>query len=220
MGVNPHGICTWGDDAQCSDCDLKHRLFCRWERRHLVGFLSIMLTAFAAGFVGMYITGRVIGSHLYLYAFVAFLLVFFNVVETWILCRHCPYYARSGRTLHCLANHGCLKLWRYEPKPATALERNAMRASFALFFGYPFVVSVYGLWRYSLVPAASGLSFIAYAGLIIVILVAEVSTFMNLRLYFCPHCVNFSCPLNRTPEDVKGAYIDRNPVLREAWAGR
>gem|GEM_PF-4385096 len=35
MGVNPHGLCTWDYDTQCSDCELKHRLFCRWERRHL-----------------------------------------------------------------------------------------------------------------------------------------------------------------------------------------
>lgn len=41
--------------------------------------------------------------------------------------------------------------------------------------------------------------------------------FGHLILAVCPHCVNFSCPLNRVPRRVVDAYLARNPVMREAW---
>jgi len=29
--------------------------------------------------------------------------------------------------------------------------------------------------------------------------------------------VNFSCPLNNIPENVRKAYLEKNPVMGEAW---
>jgi hypothetical protein len=35
--------------------------------------------------------------------------------------------------------------------------------------------------------------------------------------YFCSKCVNFSCPLNHVPKSMVDEYLERNPVMKEAW---
>ena len=44
-------------------------------------------------------------------------------IEIRVLCSHCPYYAEEGRILHCLANHGTIKLWKYHPEPMRFWEK-------------------------------------------------------------------------------------------------
>jgi hypothetical protein len=214
MGVNPHGLCTWEPESGCEGCDLEKELYCRWRRRHLNGFFSIMAPAITSAAVGLLLAGTILGSQLYIILYGGFMLLFFNVIETWLLCRHCPYYARSGKTLHCLANHGCLKLWKYNPAPMNGLERNTMRFFFALFFTYPELVQGYGLLQ---MEATWDLAYTAYMGLLIVTAVSSGAAYILLRKYFCSHCVNFSCPLNRVPQETVKRYLDRNPVMREAW---
>jgi len=34
---------------------------------------------------------------------------------------------------------------------------------------------------------------------------------------FCKKCVNFSCPMNKTPENLQKAYFDQNENMRKAW---
>jgi hypothetical protein len=41
--------------------------------------------------------------------------------------------------------------------------------------------------------------------------------FWTLREYTCSRCVNFSCPLNSVPREIVDAYLERNPVMRQAW---
>jgi hypothetical protein len=38
-----------------------------------------------------------------------------------------------------------------------------------------------------------------------------------IRHDFCSRCVNFSCPLNSVPKHIVDAYLEQNPVMREAW---
>jgi hypothetical protein len=40
-----------------------------------------------------------------------------------------------------------------------------------------------------------------------------VGFFVFLRLHMCRRCVNLSCPLNNVPDDLKAAYLERNPHL-------
>jgi hypothetical protein len=44
-----------------------------------------------------------------------------------------------------------------------------------------------------------------------------VAFFYLLRRFFCPRCVNFSCPLNMASSESVGEYLQRNPAMREAW---
>ena len=32
-------------------------------------------------------------------------------------CSHCPYWAEEGNVLHCHANYGVFKIWKFNPKP-------------------------------------------------------------------------------------------------------
>jgi hypothetical protein len=128
-------------------------------------------------------------------------LIFFEVWEIRILCRHCPYYAERGRTLHCIANYGSLKAWPYRPAPMNRSEKAQLWVGFAILGGYPFPFLVLGgqvLWA-------------------IVALWGLVMFFWALREYTCSQCVNFSCPLNSVPREIVDAYLARNPVMRAAW---
>jgi len=214
MSHNPHGLCTWNEEGDCGDCELEGKLYCRWRSSHLAGFFSIMIGALSIGAVGLYLTGLIIGNQFPLISYFGFMIIFFNVIETWLLCRHCPYYARSGRTLHCLANHGCIKLWDYNPSPMSGREKNAMRLFFTLFFTYPLIVQLYGITQ---LPATWDFSYIAYLGVFIAGVFSTIGAYMNLRKYFCAHCINFSCPLNKVPEEIIEQYLDKNPVMKAAW---
>jgi len=35
--------------------------------------------------------------------------------------------------------------------------------------------------------------------------------------YTSKKCVNFSCPLNRVPKNIKDDFLIRNPIIKEAW---
>jgi len=98
-----------------------------------------MIGALSIAAVELYLTGLIIENQFHLIAYIGFMFFFFNIIETWLLCRHCPYYARS------LANHGCIKLWDYNPAPMSGREKNAMRFFFTLFFTYPLIIQTYGI---------------------------------------------------------------------------
>jgi len=33
----------------------------------------------------------------------------------------------------------------------------------------------------------------------------------------CKRCPNFSCAMNKTPDDVRLAFLAKNPTMAEAW---
>ena len=196
-GNNPHDICTWRPKAACDECSLADHLKCRFQRRHLLHFLGMF-----AGFALPAVIGVIRGGYgWYLLGWAAFWLVFFELWEIRILCSHCPYYAERGRTLHCIANYGSLKAWKYRPGPMSRSEKVQLWIGFAILGGYPFPFMLLGgqyLWA-------------------VVALWALVLFFWTLRAYTCSQCVNFSCPLNTVPPEIVEAYLERNPVMRQAW---
>jgi hypothetical protein len=48
-------------------------------------------------------------------------------------------------------------------------------------------------------------------------LVSAASFGYLLYREICSRCVNFSCPLNNVPDEVREAYLENNPVMGEAW---
>jgi len=157
-----------------------------------------MFLAFALpAFIGVILSGY----GWYLLGWVAFWLVFFEFWEIRILCSHCPYYAERGATLHCIANYGSLKLWNYRPEPMSTFEKVQLWIGFSILGGYPFPFMILGgqyLWA-------------------VVALWGSAMFFWTLRRYTCSQCVNFSCPLNCVSKEIVDAYLERNPVMREAW---
>lgn len=96
-------------------------LNCRHDWGDLITFALLSMTGFLPAGLGRYAAGY--GWWL---AGGGFALCFFNVWETMILCSHCPFYARKGKTLACLANHGCIKLWKYNPAPMSCFEKRSV----------------------------------------------------------------------------------------------
>jgi hypothetical protein len=62
--------------------------------------------------------------------------------------------------------------------------------------------------------------YIALLGLIGIVaanIITTLSFASTLKTFYCPSCVNFSCPLNKVPKPVIDAYLKKNNVMREAW---
>lgn len=195
--VNPHDLCTWKEQSECSDCTIRGRVKCRHSWSDLIGFVLLTMTGFLPAGMGMYVAGY----GWWIVAWVAFALFFFNVWETKILCSHCPYYAREGKTLVCLANHGCLKLWEYNPAPLSRFEKAQFLFAAAVLVGWPFPFLVIGgQWM-----------------LLTLALVGMAASVVNMQRNVCSQCVNFSCPANRVSKGVVDSYLVRNPVMLDAW---
>lgn len=212
---NTFDLCTWDDGADCDACGLRAKLHCRWDAGVLARFL-VPASAFSlvAAF-GVGLASYATRAWAMLAAYLAFFVVFFLFVEIRVLCSHCPYYGRDGFTLRCLANHGAPKFWRFRPQAMTRLERAVLILGFAFFGGFPLVAQAYGIWYLAAHGSGAGPATVpAAAGAAAATLVALLAFAAVLTSYFCPRCVNFSCPLNRVPGAVREKYRARNPVLR------
>jgi hypothetical protein len=76
----------------------------------------------------------------------------------------------------------------------------------------------YGLWFMASQYAAHGLiSLLGLVGIMVGSLATSISFASTLKRFYCPKCVNFSCPLNAVPKPHIDAYLKRNEVMRKAW---
>ena len=194
---NPYTICMWQPLSECENCSLYNRLKCRFNPQDLYHFVALFLS-----FVFPSLIGMVKAEYTwYILGWIGFWLFFFEFWEIRILCSHCPYYAEKSSTLHCIANYGSLKVWKFNPGPITTSEKVQLFTGFIILGGYPFPFLVWG--------SQFILAFLALWALIIF--------FWTLRKYTCSACVNFSCVLNTVSDDVVELYLDKNPVIKKAW---
>jgi hypothetical protein len=137
-------------------------------------------------------------------------------LEIRILCSHCPFYADEGPVLKCQALAGSPKLWRYRPGPLSGLEKVVLLGMFTFLVLFPISVQAYGVWA----AAARSLGTFAVVGMVGVTLGTTLAAlqFTYILVHdFCSSCVNFACPLNRSPKTVVYAFLRKNPVELEAW---
>lgn len=176
---------------------MKGRLLCRFDRNDMLHFFMIILP-----YAAVVISGAIrAGYGIYLLLWLTYSLSFFFIWEAYILCRHCPFWAEPGRVLHCHANYGVIKIWKYQPGPMSRSERIQFILGALIWIGFPFPLLLLG--REYL------LSFIG--------LCAAISAVYLLKKNVCSRCVNFSCPLNNVPKPLVDAYLRRNPQMRSAW---
>jgi len=216
--INPYQICTWDEEADCVTCENKGRLNCKWDASVLTVFLLSVIPFVLVAIFGIVMVGIITGLWWPLVAYLGFWVFFFVLIEIRVLCSHCPYYARSGRILHCLANHGIVKLWHYHPEPMNRFEKISLIVGFVIFASFPIIVQTYGIFRIASYYIAYGdlllLGMIGITGATIACIAAFCTVLWTL---ICPRCVNFSCPLNRVEKNKVDAYLCRNPVMLEAW---
>jgi len=217
-GKNPFNICTLADRSNCANCGIQDKLACRWDRKILSGFHAIAFPPTIMAIVGIVFVGFLTGVWWLLIAYLVYLLVMFGVFDR-SLCSHCPYYAEKSKVLHCLGNHGSLKLWRYHPEPMSKFERFMTRFLIAtIFFVVPISIMGYGIWFLYLKYAEYGLiALLGLTGIAIASLITSTSFVSTLKIFFCSRCVNFSCPLNTVPKSVVDEYLMKNSVMRKAW---
>ncbi len=215
---NPFNICTLDEHLDCGSCDLKKNLHCKFESKYLVGFIIFAIPFFFLAFFGMIFTGLLSGNWFFLIIYVVFVVLFFTVIEMRILCRHCPYYAREGKIIHCHANEGLPRLWKYDPLPLNRVEKLAFLTCLGFLGFFPIFAEIYGIWFVFINYVNYGVyALLGLVGLGIGTLIAILVWLAGLQLFYCPFCVNFSCPLNKVPKDYIAAYLEKNSVIKEAW---
>ncbi|MBU7013445.1 MAG: hypothetical protein HXS52_13165 [Theionarchaea archaeon] len=196
MNHHPLSVCSCEPESSCGKCSIRPHLKCRFNRGDLFHFAGLFLTFALPSSVGMVQSGYT----RFILIWIACLLFFFNVWESRILCRHCPFYAEESRILHCNANYGVIKLWKYTPTPISRQEQIQLVAGFILIGAYPFPFLILGNQIILALLALWGL----------------IGFFWTLQKYICSACVNFSCFFNRVDTEVKGQYLHKNPALRDA----
>ncbi|MHC1591108.1 MAG: hypothetical protein ACXQS8_03410 [Candidatus Helarchaeales archaeon] len=201
---NPYDICIWNEKSDCESCSLNGKLQCHKDSTHSWWFLGGYLCYIVPIIVGMIF---LLLSNMFLFLIalivdVGYMIFFFAIWEPRILCRHCPFYAESDtKILHCYANYGFYKPVEFTPNPMTRSERIQFITGFLLFLIVPIIFLIIGL-QY-LMALLAGVGSVIWA----LILSHEI----------CVDCINFSCPLNKVPEEMRNEFLKKNPVMKEAW---
>jgi hypothetical protein len=189
--------CTAQSTPACKECTLPDRLMCRFDPGDTLHFFMLTLPLLVTTIGGVIAAGY--GG--YLLGWLAYAVFFFFVWEARVLCSHCPYWAEESRTLHCHANYGVIKLWKYRPGPMSRAEQ------------IQFAVGAIGLVLYPAFFMILGAEYLLAA----ITIVSSISWGYLLRRHVCTRCINFSCPMNAVPKPLVDAYLKNNPVMRLAW---
>jgi len=197
MAKISYETCTVKDEKICESCTLQSQLKCRFKKPWLINFMIRAMLFMVPTGIGLVLADKLWA----LLVWVFFLAIFFTLWEIRILCSHCPFYAEDAPTLHCIANYGSPKVWKYHPEPMTTFEK------VQLFIGFV----IFGLWP---IPwlILGGRYFFAIAAVVTLVIF-----FYYLIQRVCTKCVNFSCPLNRVPKPIVDRYLRKNEVMRKAW---
>jgi len=215
--TNPDRTTCTGNDT-CHGCNLDATLNCRFEKKRLIGFIAMVIPFATASVLGLYTVGTIMRTQIFLTAYAAFFIAFFVLIEPWILCRHCPHYTREGNIIRCHANYGLPKIWRYDPRLLNELEKTAVLAGFGIFGLYPIAVEAYGLYTLFIVMGfVNPPEGLLLMGVTLFNTVSAVTLLLLLKRNYCTRCVNFGCPLNNTPDNLKTAYLNRNPDIKRQW---
>ncbi|MHA2002454.1 MAG: hypothetical protein ACTSVU_10250 [Promethearchaeota archaeon] len=193
--------------AECEGCDLDEKLFCTFKFKDALKF-GLTFWIFIAGMIWGIIRAHINGKFALwaeLVIFAGDIIVVFGFLLIWenrILCSHCPYYGREEeKTLHCYANGGFRKLYKYHPEPMSKSEKIQFLFGVGMIIVYPLIfLAICGEFLFL------GITF-----------VGALIWFLVLFTQTCPRCPNFSCPLNRVPKETINAYLKKNDRMREAW---
>ena len=223
MGVTDSYVsCTWMDRSNCENdnCDISRTLACRWDPKEykfaLIGQMPLVFLTILSLIMTHMITGKIWP---YFSWWFWFLIIWPLGLETLVLCRHCPYYTDSGKTLTCWALRFMPKWWKPSPKPMNRLEKFVFQYlvwDLSQIWGLPFAAytSIYIVMNYQKFGAAL---LAAMIGIFICLAISIYQFFHIMKVHNCSRCVAFSCPKNTVPKKYVDKYLERNPVMKEAW---
>ncbi|MGY5853138.1 MAG: hypothetical protein RTU92_06190, partial [Candidatus Thorarchaeota archaeon] len=139
-------VCTWNDESVCIDCKIGKDLNCRYDRTLASCFRNRNITYRVLAFLTVGLSSFFTGVWLLFVIFAVVTFLNFAVIETFYLCRHCPFYAAEGKTLHCVTLDGLPKPWKFNPSPISKSERAIMMLVGGFIDLFPVAAGVYGVW--------------------------------------------------------------------------
>ena len=148
MSIN----CVADPESNCEDCDLNGEFLCNFEKsfsnKFLMGNIAYRVIALSI----LFLAGGILNQYWLVISYLVGLILIFGVLEPRLLCSHCPYYQKSGRTLKCWALQGMPKLWEYRAGPITRIEKNIMLILGMYVDLFPIVGIVWGIIGFGTIP--------------------------------------------------------------------
>lgn len=194
----------WKEDTECEGCNLHEQVFCKPKSKYAMLFIAPfpLIVVPAVIQILFFSNFNLFLKIAILVGWFAYGFFFLNIWESRMLCNHCPYYANdSQKSLRCPIDKGKLKTGKYDPGPSSTSEKIQFIIGALLMIGFPIPFLIIGELWVSLILL--GIGFIMWI--------------IILQLKICTDCVNFACPLNRVPKEIRNEFIKKNPVIREAW---
>ncbi|MHA1223986.1 MAG: hypothetical protein ACTSSG_04815 [Candidatus Heimdallarchaeaceae archaeon] len=198
---NPHHLCIWEDEANCSACELNRRLHCHFNKKYSIMFGLPFLVMAVPALIGLILLNFPLNL-ISILVWIAYMFFFFLVWEPPILCAHCPFYAEGEtKILHCSINYGFFKTAKFNPKPINVWEKIQFLIGANLLFVIPVIFLIVGQkWIFL------GISLF---GLLL--------WYIMLQWKICSDCINFSCVLNRVPKEIQKKFIAKNQETLKSW---
>jgi hypothetical protein len=123
--------------------------------------------------------------------YIGIVLFFFLIIELRFVCTHCFYYIQSKDCVKCIMLPGMPKVFKDRPGPSKQFEKTITFLGALPVFLFP----IYWLISDLLLLGA-------YA-------VAWALFFLTVQRYECTRCINFECPVNRVPAEIKKDFKNR-----------
>ncbi len=204
-------LCTSKDNSVCVACELEGDLNCRYDENLVKCFRNRHYPFRALQLVVVAVTSVLIGV---LFAIV--LILNFTVIETRYLCRHCPFYEKEGKTLHCITLKGMPRIWEFDPTPIKRSGKVGMAVVGGFIDLFPIAIAAYATWvQFTL--GADPLSITIFGSLTLIAIIAAGYLGKFLGDNYCNKCVNLSCMMNKVSEELKEEYLRKNPEMLKAW---
>jgi len=218
MNKNPYNICTLNSNSDCNNCKNQDKLDCKIDKNQQKISMLVIFSSIIIGTFGLILASLITNNWWILTFYIAFILLFFFVIENRITCSHCPYYAKKSICLDCPGNNIFPKIWKYHPEPINQYEKLGAVLGFLFIVLIPFFSLLYSIWFFlSNNPNASWIVIIALTGVLLSIILSFSMFFSLFLLGFCKKCINFSCLFNKVQKEYIEEYLKRNPIIKKAW---
>ncbi|UCF50020.1 MAG: hypothetical protein JSU91_00640 [Thermoplasmatales archaeon] len=216
MVKNNSNLCTFDPDAPCSTCKNKGMLFCKPDENKVIVSHLIEGSFIIMALLGIGLTSVILNSYWPFVVFSIFSVLFFLLIQPRITCSHCPYYAEDRFLLQCTQNHISPKIWRYRPERIVLWEKIITVVGYIFLGVYPLLVELYGI-NVFLNNNPDIVSLISLIGVFIGTLLTLALFYVVFFFFYCPYCINFSCVFNKVPDEYVKCYLERNPIMKNAW---
>ena len=215
---NPYNICTLNPNSNCNNCKNNRKIDCKFNIKHSIRSMTIIFSFIITSTIGLYYISLLIQNLWILIIFLIYIFLLFIIIEPFVTCSHCPFYAEKRFRFNCTGNILTPKIWKYNTKPINKYEQAITLVAFIIFYAYPILSEIYGLWHlYENGYSITSQTFLILSFIFLLNMIICVIFIYLFLLVYCPKCINFSCIFNRVPKSNVDEYLNKNPIIKEAW---